>query len=84
MFPKPQQSPNNLQSKGIQIFPRIARDKNIMHGQPVIKGTRIPVLLIFDYLADGYLIKDLLKLFPHLTPKDINEALRYGSKVLQK
>lgn len=63
---------------------RIVRDKRIMHGQPIIKGTRIPVSLIFDYLADGYSIKDILDQFPHLTPEDINEALRYGSNALQR
>lgn len=66
-----------------QAFTRIVRDKNIMHGQPVIKGTRIPVSLIFDYLSDGYSVKDILGQFPHLTPEDITEALRYGSIALQ-
>lgn len=65
-------------------FPRIIRDKKIMHGQPVIRGTRIPVSLIFDYLSDSYSIKDILDHFPHLTPEDVNEALRYGSIVLQQ
>ena len=65
-------------------FARIVRDKSVMHGQPIIKGTRIPVSLIFDYLADGYSIKDILDQFPHLTPEDINEALRYGSNALQR
>jgi uncharacterized protein (DUF433 family) len=65
-------------------FSRIVRDKSIMHGQPIIKGTRIPVSLVFDYLADGYSIKDILNLLPHLTPDDINEALRYGSNALQR
>jgi len=66
------------------IFMRIVRDKSIMHGQPIIKGTRIPISLIFDYLADGYSVKDILDQFPHLTPEDINEALRYGSNALQR
>lgn len=65
-------------------FSRIVRDKRIMHGQPIIKGTRIPVSLIFDYLADGYSVRDILDQFPHLTPEDINEALRYGSNALQR
>jgi uncharacterized protein (DUF433 family) len=65
-------------------FVRIVRNKNIMHGQPTIKGTRIPVSLILDYLADDYSIKDLLDHFPHLTPEDIHEALRYGSNILQQ
>ena len=67
-----------------KTFPKVACDKSVMHGQPVIKGTRIPVSLIFDYLADGFSIKDILNRFPHLTPEDINEALRYGSNILQR
>jgi len=67
-----------------ETFDRIVRDKNILHGQPVIKGTRIPVSLILDYLSDGLTVKDILNQFPHLTPEDINEALRYGSSLLQK
>lgn len=63
-------------------FPRVVRDKHIMHGQPVIKGTRIPVAVIFDYLADGYSVKDVLERFPHLSPDDVQEALRYGSSLL--
>lgn len=72
--------------KRVESWPvmRIVRDKRIMHGQPIIKGTRIPASLIFDYLADGYSIKDILDQFPHLTPEDVNAALRYGSNALQR
>lgn len=56
----------------------------MIFGQPVIKGRRIPVSLIFDYLADGYTVKDSLDQFPHLTPADITEALHYGSGVFQR
>jgi uncharacterized protein (DUF433 family) len=62
---------------------RISRSKRVMHGQPVIRGTRIPVSMVFDYIADGYSTKDLLHLFPHLTPEDVQAALRYGSRLLQ-
>ena len=67
-----------------QTFSRIVRDKRIMHGQPIIKGTRISVSLIFDYLSDRYSEKDIPDQFPHLTPEDISEALRYGSIALQR
>ncbi len=81
-MPKAATSPKKQRETA--TFIRIVRNKNIMHGQPVIKGTRIPVSLILDYLADNYSIKDLLDHFPHLTPEDIHEALRYGSNVLQQ
>ena len=55
-----------------------------MHGQAVIKGTRIPVALIVDYIADGYAIQDVLNEFPHLTPEDVQEALHYASSLLKQ
>jgi uncharacterized protein (DUF433 family) len=80
----PKTIPSSNREIKTETFTRIVRDKSIMHGQPIIKGTRIPVSLIFDYLADGYTVKDILDQFPHLTPEDITEALRYGSGLLQR
>ncbi|MFN2622272.1 MAG: DUF433 domain-containing protein [Chthoniobacterales bacterium] len=31
----------------------ITRDPNIFNGTPVLKGTRLPVHTLFDYLSDG-------------------------------
>lgn len=64
--------------KGIEINPKI------MFGKPVIAGTRIPVHLILDLLADGVTRKEIIKdYYPRLTEEDINVALKYGSKILQ-
>ena len=55
-----------------------------MFGKPVIAGTRIPVYLILDLLADGVTTTEILgDYYPSLTKEDINTALRYGAKVLQ-
>lgn len=64
--------------KGVEINPKI------MFGKPVIAGTRIPVYLILDLLADGITTEEILEdYYPSLTKEDINTALRYGAKVLQ-
>ena len=51
----------------IQINPKI------LGGQPVIKGTRIPVARVAALFIQGYKIKDFKKDYPYLklTKKDL-------------
>lgn len=39
---------------------------NVMGGQPVIKGTRVPVARIAALYIQGYTIKDFKKDYPYL------------------
>ncbi len=53
-------------------------------GKPVIKGTRIPVYLILEMLANGMSVEEILKEYPELTEEDIKDALKYASQILSK
>lgn len=59
----------------IEINPKI------MMGKPVIKGTRIPVHVILNLLAEGYDFNGIMKEYPDLTLKDILAALEYAARV---
>ncbi|MGQ9635950.1 MAG: DUF433 domain-containing protein [Bryobacteraceae bacterium] len=59
---------------------RISIDPNICHGKPCIKGTRIWVSLILDFLASGDSIDDILAAYPHLTREDILACIAYGAE----
>ncbi|MFQ6121415.1 MAG: DUF433 domain-containing protein [Methanosarcinales archaeon] len=61
----------------------IVIDPKIMHGKPVIKGTRIPVYVILNLLAGGMSTKDILKEYPDLTIEDIYACLEYASKLAE-
>lgn len=63
---------NQAMSERIEINPRVCG------GQPVIKGTRIPVAVILDQLADGESWDSLLEGYPELKRADIQSALRYA------
>lgn len=52
-------------------------DPGIMGGTPVFRGTRIPVDLIADMLAQGATIEDLLEGYPSLTRQRIAMAPLY-------
>lgn len=62
--------------------PRIERDREIMNGKPVIKGTRMPVEIILERLADGRTVADLLDDYPFLTTQDIYAALEFAASLV--
>ena len=63
---------------------RIVIDEKILGGKPVIKGTRIPVYLIVEMVANGLSIKEILKEYPELSEEDVKAALRYAASLLKR
>ncbi|MHA1471444.1 MAG: DUF433 domain-containing protein, partial [Candidatus Asgardarchaeia archaeon] len=53
-------------------------------GKPVIKGTRIPVYLILELIANGWSFGEILKNYPQLKKEDILAAIAYASKILKE
>ncbi|MEW6263628.1 MAG: DUF433 domain-containing protein [Thermodesulfobacteriota bacterium] len=63
---------------------RITVDPNICHGAPCIKGTRIMVWLILEYMANGDSMADILDAYPGLTREDILACLAYASETARQ
>jgi uncharacterized protein (DUF433 family) len=61
------------------LLKRISIDPNICFGKPCIRGTRIWVSLILDFLANGTTMEELLSEYPQLTIEDIRAAIAYGA-----
>lgn len=61
------------------LLQRISVDPNICFGKPCIKGHRIWVSLILDFLAGGNSIEEVLKNYPQLTREDILACIAYGA-----
>ena len=57
---------------------RIELNPKVCNGKPVIKGTRIPVSVILEQIADGETWDTLLAGYPELKKKDIQAALLYA------
>jgi uncharacterized protein (DUF433 family) len=66
------------------LLDRIVIDPEILVGKPVIKGTRIPVYLIIEFLANGLTEDEVLNEYPTLNKKDIKAALLYASRCLDR
>ena len=62
-------------------FPRIVISQEICVGKPRIKGTRIPVSSVLDYLAGGMTIADFLKEFHWVEQEDVLQALAFSATI---
>lgn len=63
------------------LLQRISVDPEVCFGKPCIRGTRIWVSLILDFLAAGMNVKEILQEYPHLTEEDIRAAIAYGAEM---
>lgn len=61
----------------------IASNPEILGGKPCIKGTRISIELILEWLASGASINDLIKAYPQLSVESVKEAILYASQYLK-
>jgi uncharacterized protein (DUF433 family) len=58
---------------------RIAADPRVHHGEPCVKGTRVPVAVVVASLAD--LPREaLLEQFPQLTIDDVRACLLFAAE----
>jgi uncharacterized protein (DUF433 family) len=55
----------------------VVSDPEIMHGTPVFKGTRVPVDLVADMLAQGATEEEILEGYPTLSQENIAMAPLY-------
>jgi len=60
-----------------ELLSRISINPNICFGKPCIKGHRIWVSLILDFLASGMTITEILEEYPQLETKDILACITY-------
>lgn len=62
---------------------RIELDPRVCNGKPVIKGTRIPISVILEEIAEGESWDILLAGYPELKKEDIRAALLYARASLE-
>lgn len=66
------------------LLKRISIDPQICGGKPCIRGHRIWVSLILDFLAAGQSMDDILKDYPQLITEDILACIAYGSEMTRQ
>lgn len=66
------------------LLERISIDPNVCFGKPCIKGTRIWVSLILDFLAGGMTFEEIMEDYPGLSREDILSAIAYGAEMARE
>ena len=61
----------------------IESNPEILGGKPVIKGTRIPVALIYELIGLNYTIEEIQAEYPHLERDVILKILELGNDALK-
>lgn len=54
----------------------------VLAGKPVVAGTRIPVELVVELLAQDWSTDEILQEYPALTRDDLQACLHYASEML--
>ena len=65
----------------VEIAPRVTADPRVRFGQPVIKGTRVPVAVILDEMAAGTTMEDIAREYG-VTREDVRAVLRYAAEII--
>jgi len=66
------------------LLERITVNPSVCFGKPCIRGTRLWVSLLLDFMASGATPADLLNEYPQLVMEDILAALAYGAEMSRK
>lgn len=60
----------------------ISIDSQILGGQPVFKGTRVPIESLFSHLEKGISLDDFLEDFPSVTKQQAVKVLEIAEKLI--
>jgi|GEM_PF-353081 len=62
------------------ILTRITSNPGIRSGKPVVRGTRITVLDVLEYMAGGMTQEEILDDFPGLVAQDIRAVIAFAAE----
>ncbi len=60
----------------------IVKDRDILGGTPVFRGTRVPIQALFDYLEAGETLEEFLQGFPTVSREAAIAALEEAKHLL--
>jgi uncharacterized protein (DUF433 family) len=62
---------------------RISIKPDVCNGKPVVRGTRIAVQTVLEFLAAGDSVEDVLREYPKLTRANVQACLDYASRLMR-
>ncbi len=65
------------------MLDRIVSDPAVLGGKPIIKGTRISVEMVMEWIASGASRDGVLQAHPHLATEDVQQAIRHAAQAVK-
>lgn len=65
----------------MSVLNRITLIPDVCNGKPTIRGMRITVKTILEYMAAGESTENILKAYPFLEKKDIQASLEFAALI---
>ena len=62
----------------------VSSDPEVLGGTPVFLGTRVPVAVLFENLADGLTLDEIIDAYPALSRETALLALQQAQAFLQR
>ncbi|HXY59952.1 MAG TPA: DUF433 domain-containing protein [Methylocystis sp.] len=62
----------------------IVKHDEILHGHPAFRGTRLQAEILFENLADGYSLDEIIEQFPTLDREEARQALLQACEALKR
>jgi len=66
----------------LQLNDRVVCDPEICHGKPTVKGTRVLVQGVLEFLGAGDSIEEVLEAYPSLTREDVLACIACAAQVM--
>jgi uncharacterized protein (DUF433 family) len=67
-----------------ELLERISVDPEICHGKPCVKGTRIMVAQVVQFLANGDSVEAILDAYPELAREDVQACLAFAAELTRE
>ncbi len=66
------------------VADRITIDEKICNGKPTIRGKRITVQTILEFLSAGESVEEVLHQYPSLEREDITACLQFATALMNR
>jgi len=66
------------------LLDRVTVNAQVCGGKPCIRGTRIPIAILLDALAEGLSPEQIVDHYPSLSLDDVRAAVAYGAELARE
>ena len=66
----------------VDLLSRITIDPGLCNGRPTIRGKRITVQTILEFLGAGETREEILRQYPSLEPEDIDACVAFAARLM--